>query len=214
MEADVLLRKLARRGADKEKLAAAVLRQPRLLPAVVGGLGADQASVKYGCAKILRIVSERDPARLYPRMKTFVDHLDHDNQILKWNAIIIIGHLAVVDSKGRIDRILNRYLRPISGPALVTASNTISGAANIALAKPRLTDRIVDRLLSVENARFPTIKCRHIAAGRVIDALDRVFEQTKRKERVTRFVKKQLTSPRGATKKRAERFVKKRLRSA
>jgi hypothetical protein len=206
-----LLRRLTRQKVNAEKLAAEVIMQPGSLPEYLEGLGAETAAVKYGCAKVLRIVSEREPAVLYPDIKRFFDLLDSDNQIIKWNAILIIGNLAPVDSKGKITRILGKYLAPIPGPDLITAVNVVVGATTIALAKPRLTDKIVDELLKVARARYRTRECRNVATGHVIEALDQLYEQTKKKETVAGFVKRQRKNPRNATRKKAERFVKRWL---
>ena len=46
------------------------------------------------------------------------------------------GNLSAVDSKNKIDALLDEYLQPISGPVLITAANTINGAGKVAQAKP------------------------------------------------------------------------------
>jgi hypothetical protein len=209
MRGQLLLRKIAAKDSDKEKLAGAVIRQPELLSEVLAGLGSEEAPLKYGCAKIVRLISEREPAVLYPKMEFLVELLDSGNQILKWGAIIAIGNLAAVDSKRKISKILDRYLEPIPGPELITASNVIGGAAKIAVAKPKLTDRIVDDILKVEKARYATPECRNVAMGHAIEALSRLFERATRKDRILRFVQKQTKNTRNATRKKAERFIKK-----
>ena len=209
MHGQLLLRKLSRKDADKQKLAAAVVKQPALVSEILAGLGSDVATVKYGSVKILRIISESDPAILYPKIGFLFDLLDSGNQILKWGGINIIANLASVDSKKKIDNILSRYMAPIAGPELITASNVIGGAAKIALAKPKLTDRVVDEILKVEKARYQTAECRNVALGHAIEALGRLFRQSKRQERILKLVKKQLKNPRNATRKKAEKFVRK-----
>jgi hypothetical protein len=206
-----LRRRLTRKKVNAEKLAAEVIKHPDLLPEFLEGLGADAAAVKYGCAKVLRIVSEREPGVLYPDIKLFFDLLDCDNQIIKWNAILIIGNLACVDSKGKINRILGNYLAPIPGPDLITAANVVAGATKVALAKPRLTDKVVDELLKVSRARYRTRECRNVATGHVIEAMDQLYGQTKKKETVAGFIKRQRKNPRSATRKKAEKFVKRWL---
>jgi hypothetical protein len=114
-----------------------------------------------------------------------------------------------VDSKRKIDKILARYMQPISGPELITAGNVIGGAAKIALAKPKLTDKIVDEILKVERVRYQTPECRNVALGHAIEALGLLFKQSKRQEKILRLAKKQLRNPRNATRKKAEKFIKK-----
>ena len=42
-----------------------------------------------------------------------------------------------------------------------------------------------------------------------IEALGRLFQQSKRQEKIPRLAKKQLKNPRNATRKKAEKFIKK-----
>jgi hypothetical protein len=116
-----LWQRLARKNVNIERLAAEVIRRPEWLGAILSGLGADTARVRFGAAKVLGIVSERGPEVLYPKIAFFIDLLDTDNRIIRWNAILITGNLAAVDSKRKIDKSLDRYLDPIPGPELITA---------------------------------------------------------------------------------------------
>ncbi|MEK7674563.1 MAG: hypothetical protein AAB676_01845 [Verrucomicrobiota bacterium] len=109
---------------------------------LIAGLQADTARVKYGCAKVLRLVSERRPELLYPHFDFFVRLLDHGNKILQWEAVFVLSHLARVDAKDKFDAIFAQYFRPLAGPVMITAANVIRGAARIAPAKPRRADRI------------------------------------------------------------------------
>src|SRR5208283_4925747 len=98
--------------------------------------------------------------------------LDSENNIFKWNAILIIGNLAAADSEDKVGPILDRYLAPVCGPVMITAGNIARGAAKIALARPRFADRIARALLKVERANYQTPECRNVALGRVVESLD------------------------------------------
>ncbi len=205
-----LLQQIALKESDKDAIARKVIEAPKLLPEIIEGLGVDKARVKYGCAKVLRIISDEDPGLLYPRFGLFADLLDSDNNILKWEAIYVIAKLASVDAECRIEAIFERYFAPIAGPVLITAGNVIAGAAKIAKAKLQLTERIVGELLKVENAQYKTSECRNVALGHVIKAFDQFFDQIKAKGPVIAFVRRQLENTRNATRKKAEAFLKKR----
>jgi len=170
------------------------------------GLASPEARTKYGSAKQLCRLSEQDPDLLYPRFDFFVHLLGGEIRILRWNSSRILGHLARVDSEGRIDKLLDRYLAPITGHELIAAANTIQGAADIALAKPHLADRIAREIVKVGRANYATPECRNVAAGHAIQALDRFFEHIQNKKAVLAFVESQLKNSRPATRKKAERF--------
>ena len=135
MSESQLLQQIAKKESDKDAIAAKLIKNPDLLMQIIDGLGADKARVKYGCAKVLRIVSDEAPEVLYPRFAFFANLLNSDNNIFQWEGIYVIANLAAVDTGDRIEAVFERYFAPIPGPALITAANVIGGAAKIASAK-------------------------------------------------------------------------------
>jgi len=131
-----------------------------------------------------------------------------ENGIMQWKAIYVIANLASVDNKKQIEKVFDRYFAPISGPALITAANVVRGGAKIAAAKPQLADRVAKEILKVENARYKTPECRRIALGHAIEAFDHFYAGIKNKKPVIGPVRRQLESPRNATRKKAQRFMK------
>jgi hypothetical protein len=212
MPATPLHPQIARKGSDKKKIARTVIENPELVDDLVQGLGAGEARVKYGCSKVLLLVSEKEPRIIYPRIDLFFDLLDSQNNILRWTAITVIANLASVDKGGKIEEHFDLYFAPIVGPVLITAANVIGGAAKIALAKPHLVEKITRELLRVEKGSYQTVECRRIALGQTVKSLDLYFERIVDKEPVVKLVRKQLRSSRGGTRKAAERFVQRWLR--
>lgn len=209
MPTSYLLQEVSQKETNKEEIVDRVIRNLELLPEIIEGLSTNKARIKYGCAKILRLLSEKRPEILYPRFDFFADLLDSDNNFLKWDAIHVLGNLTAVDSENRFEKVYDRYFAPIPGPVLITATNVISGAAKIALAKPALTERITKEILKVENARYQTDECRNVALGQAINSFDRFFEQIEDEEPVVALVQRQLKNTRNATRKKAEKFMKK-----
>lgn len=209
MSGSKLQQEIGRKETDLEKTVEKVMKKPGLLSEVFEGLGSDKARIKYGCVKVLRLISEKKPEILYPRMDFFSDLLDSDNNFLKWGAIHTIANLAAADSERRFEVIFDKYFAPIPGPELIPAGNVIGGAAKIALAKPELSDRIAKEMLKVEKAKYKTAECRNVAMGHAIKSFDLFFDQIKDKEPVIKLIKKQLKNTRNATRKKAEKFLKK-----
>jgi hypothetical protein len=209
MSGSKLQQEIAKKETDMEKTVAKVIKKPELLSEVFEGLGSDKARIKYGCVKALRLISEKKPEILYPRMDFFSDLLDSDNNFFKWGAIHTIANLAAADSERRFEVIFDKYFAPIPGPELIPAGNVIGGAAKIALAKPELSDRIAKEMLKVEKAKYQTAECRNVAMGHAIKSFDLFFDQIKDKEPVIKLIKKQLKNTRNATRKKAEKFLKK-----
>lgn len=172
------------------------------------GLSSENPRIKYGAAKRLLATAKDDPARLYPEFDLFVELLDGNNRILRWIAIDIIGHLARVDGKKRVDGQLERLIGFLRGGELITANHAISALAAIAQARPEHRERIVGELLKVEGYGFATGECRNIAIGKVILALDTLFGQVEGKAPVLEFVRRQTRNRRNATRRKAEAFLR------
>ena len=214
MKDDSLLQCIATKSSDKEAIAEQIADDPAQIEECIGGLTSRKAPVKFGCGKVLRVVSERHPESLYPHIDTFIKLLDSDNNIMKWEGIHVIGNLACVDKGKKIDAILTRYLKPIKGPIMITAANVIGGAANIAAAKPYLAEKIATELLKVEHAEYATAECRNVALGHTLDAFEIFFDNIKNKQPVIDLVTKQMDNTRNSTRKRAEKLLKKWQRQA
>lgn len=206
---------LEAKGPDKQTLADEAAKNPFLIGSLVSCLSLEKTSVRYGCEKILRLLSEKRPELIYPYFDTFVTLLSSPNSFLKWGAIITIANLTKVDVEGRFDPVLNKYFRPITGPVLITAANIIGHAWKIALARPDLADRIARWVVATEEAVYRhhgevSSECKNIACAHAIDTLDRFYEKVESKKFVMDFVRRQLNNPREAISKKAKAFLKKR----
>jgi hypothetical protein len=181
---------------------------PEQIDALFEGLASPTPRLRYGAAKALKMVSEQAPDLLYPRWDPLLCLLENDNAFLRWGSTQILGNLAAVDREDRLDPVLDRFLAPISGPEMIGAANAIAAAANIALAKPHLAERIVKEILKVERASYRTPECRHVAIGHAITSVDKFMDHVGKRRPVLAFVTRQLDNPRPATRKKAEKFLK------
>ena len=188
--------------------------RPDLVQAAIDGIASPSGRARLGASKVLRDLSEQSPDQLYPHFDFFAGLLGSPNHILKWNATLTLANLAAVDREGRLDRILDAYLAPISGPNMIDAANAIRGAAAIARAKPHLAPRIAARILAVERASYATAECRNVAIGHAIRAFDQIFDTAGGERTVLRFVSRQTENPRPATRAKAQRFLRKRSSGA
>jgi hypothetical protein len=170
-------------------------------------LRTESSSKKFPFANALRRLGERQPRKLYPFFDEIAALRGHPNHIIQWTAIRLTADLAAVDKQHKLDGLLADYLRPIAGPVMITAANTMQGAARIALARPEFRSRIIAALLRVTRARYATTECRHIATGHALTALGTLGHDTLRRADVQRFVRRQLQNPRPATRAKAERLL-------
>lgn len=204
-----IIAKIARKGSDKEKIARKVVAKPALLPELFEGLNSERAAEKFGCAKVLLLLSEMTPEILYPQFDMVAKLLDCENRLLKWGAIQMVANLVRVDAEHKFDALFERYFAAIRGAEMITAANTIRGASTIALSRPDLAGKICAEILNVERAKYQTKECVNIACGYAIDAFGGFFETIENKDAVLKFVKRQMKNTRPAVQKRAVKFLKK-----
>jgi hypothetical protein len=213
MNESAFLRSISSKRFDPAKIAEQAIGYRDLVEKAIEGLGAEKATIKYRCEKILRAISAMQPGILYSRFGLFSALLESDSTFLKWGAIATIANLARADRDNKFEPIFDKYFSAITGPVMITAANTIRGAAKIAAAKPALAGRISKEILKVEGAKYKTPECRNVAIGHAIDSLDQFFALVQDQGSIIRFVERQLRNTRAPVRKRAERFLNKRKNS-
>jgi len=207
MKENSLLNMIARK--ETEDVVEKVIERPELLSELLTGIHSVNPRIRFESVKVLRIISGRKPEMLYAQRELFVNLLDSENNILKWNAMDIIANLTTIDSHNEFDRLFKKFYGLLYEGSLVTAGHVVDNSAKIALSKPKLQEEITKELLKVEKIPLPTEECGNILIGKTINAFQIHYDKIKDKDAVISFVKRQLNNPRNATKAKAEKFVKK-----
>lgn len=202
-----MLGDLNRKQDNSESLARRIVKNPNQLSVVFNGVSSENPRIKFRSAKVLRIISKKNPELLYSKIDFFVDLLGSENNIIKWNAMDTLANLAIVDSN-KFDKIFKKFYGLLYEGSLITASHVVDNSGKIAGAKPNLQSKITNELLKIEKIPLPTEECKNILLGKTIVAFDMYFDQIQNKE-VISFVKRQLTNSRNATKVKAEKFLNK-----
>ena len=179
--------------------------------ALIKDLNSKQAAVKYKAAKTLSRMSEENPEILYPYFETFVKLLDGTNNILKWNAIDIIGNLAAADTEDKFSSLFGKYYGLLVSGSLITAAHVVESSPVIIKYKPELENQITGTLFSVEFVPLPTAECRDILRGKVITAFNKYAKTSKNKNLMLGFAGRLVNKSgiRPATQKKAAAFLKK-----
>lgn len=207
-----LLQNLVNKTMTKQQLFEKVKQNHGLIPNVLDGISSSKPAIRYGCAKVLMDMSEDEPGELYPYMDVFIKMLESKYRILVWNAIITIANLTTVDTEKKFDAVFDKFFDFLNDEYMVTVANIVGNSGMIALAKPYLTQRITDKLLSVEQLSTTphlTEECKRVIAGHAIKTFDTYFQQIEEKEKVISFVKKYINSSRESLRNESVLFLKK-----
>jgi len=204
--------KLNNREYKAEDIAKDLSKDQTMLPEILSAVSSENPNIKFKSAKTLRLVSEKNPEILCPKIDFFINLLDSENNVIKWTAMDIIANLATVDTKNRFDKIFNKYYSLLSAKSMITIGHVIDNSAKIAKAKPSLTKTITKKLLQIEGipTKPPiTEECRNILIGKTIQAFEEYCDQIENKTDIISFTKRQLNNPRNATRTKAQRLLKK-----
>lgn len=188
---------------------------PKLLTALLEIVRSERSAVRYGCTKVLRILSEQQPDIIYPYFDNVASWLQDSNSFVKWDAILILANLAAVDTLNRFDGIYEEYFGLIRNSKMVTAANVAGNAWKIVQAVPAWESDITQRLLEVPQIVYlhhgePSPECNRVMCGHVLDCFNHYFDLSHNQEAMLRFAHTQLNSPRKSVAKKAAQFLKKR----
>jgi hypothetical protein len=191
-----------------EKLASTAVNNPSFVPTLISSLAAKDSS-KYAYAKALSLLSANYPNLLYPHFDYFVSLLNSRYKILKWNAILILANLIIIDVEHKFDGVFDEYYHHLWDGDLITAANIVGASGKIAVARPDLRDKITSEILKVDVIPLPTTECREIARGKALLTFKEYSANLDENKLVNEFIQHCLQSRRPATRKKAEGLLKK-----
>lgn len=193
-----------------ESLAKKAKKDGAFLKVLIDSNESDNAKIKYKSAKVLKRLSEEEPIVLYPFWNHFKKRLSSDNAFLRSDAMFVLGNLASVDSEGRFEKIFNICYKQLDDASMIPAANLAGMSGKIALTKPNLQTKIVNRLISIDSTNHST-ECKSIIKGKAIDSFFQFFDRTSsaNQKKILAFVKKEMKSKRVGTRKKAQRFLRK-----
>lgn len=173
-------------------------------------LNSDDIKAKYAFTKELTQLSSTLPEKLYPYFSEFIRLLDNPNNVIKWLAIDVLGRFSAVDSENKIDdSVLQKLFDLFYNEKMITCNHAIYALGLVAEGKPGYKEKIIQKLLKVQDNDFETDECEAIATGKVLDALTPFFEELKENKSYIDFVKFATKSQRSSTRKKAEELLKK-----
>lgn len=186
---------------------------PQLLNMLFEIVRSEHSALRYSCSKVLRILSEQQPDKIYPYFGDAANWLQNPNSFIKWDGIQILANLAAVDTQHRFASVYEEYFGLIRDSKMVTAANVAGNAWKIVQAVPAWENDITQRLLEVPQIVYlhhgePSPECNRVMCGHVLDCFDRYFDLSKHQQAMLAFAHSQLNSSRKSVAKKAARFLK------
>jgi len=184
-----------------------LLKNKNLISEYLDGLTFKHQVYVENCFKVLNIVSMNNPYFLYPHWDFFVNHMKSENNYHITEAIIIIANLTAVDQQKKFEIIFDEFFEKLKTDKTIVPIYLLKYSSRIVNHKPELEDRITNILLDIE--QIHPGKQIELVKSAVIESFSEYFNESKNKEKIMDFVKKQLYSSSPKTKKTAKEFLDK-----
>jgi len=179
-----------------------------ILNEILQGLKSKNEFFRYNCHKVIFQISKTHSQLLYPKWDYFFDLLESSNAYHRMSAINIISHLTYADTGKKFDRVFDRYFQFLDDKSMIVARYLAISAGIIAINKPYLAEKIIQKLLEIENTHHEEER-KDLIKHDIIQSISVLFDQMAEKEKIISFVEKQLNSSSAKTRKAAKAFLNK-----
>jgi hypothetical protein len=198
---------LNNKSINIKAVAKKALKDDKLLAELLDNLWSKNETIRYNSHKVLCLISQEHPRILYPQWDYFAQFLKSDNTYHKLSAIHILANLIKADTKGKFEKMFDRFYGLLDDKSFITAAYLAGASGKIARAKPKLQAKITNRLLSIDKTHHQQER-KDLVKASVIEAFEEYFEQTRNKKVILEFVEKQLNCESPKTRKTAKEFFK------
>jgi hypothetical protein len=198
---------LDKKDVDIKELAQKALTDNVLIHELLNGIVSKDNTTRSNSFNVLQIVSAEKPEILYPQWDYFHKMLISKNNYHKYIAIYILADLTRVDKENKFEDIFEDYYGILAGDKIMTASHVALNSSKIALNKPELQSKILDRLLDIDNIHQG--RQNELLKSYVIEALRKMYPEIRDKERVANFIEDQMDSSSPKTRDLAACFLDK-----
>jgi hypothetical protein len=178
-----------------------------IIKQAINDLDTNSEKFRNKAFNILLPISENNPELLYSEWHRILSILNKKEVSNKYVAIPLLANMISVDKDNKFEKIFDEFYELLNHESPVVSPHIAGQSGKILKAKPYLQEKILEKLLSTDEKS----QCRYkeLLKSYVIDALDNCYNEIENKDKIIRFVEKQIYSESPKTKKRAREFLKK-----
>ena len=191
-----------------EKIVKKVMEENSYLSNILQGVLSKDDSERYPNAIALELLSEKNPELLYPHWDFFADLLKSKNAYHRIIAVTTISNLTLIDNDEKFEDIFDEYFRLLDDKSVIVTRKLTIYVGRVTKAKPLLRVKMKDILLSIDDTQHSTSR-KDLIKGDIVESLSEFFEYIEDKDKIIKFVKKQLSSSSPSTIKKAKEFLSK-----
>lgn len=198
---------LNKKNIDIKAVAKKALKDDKLLADLLENLWSKNENIRYNSHKVLYLITEENPQKLYPQWDYLVKFLDSDNTYHKLSAVHLLANPTKVDKGNKFEKVFEKFYGLLDDKSFITAAYVCSASGKIAKAKPKLQTKITNRLLKIDKTHHQQER-KDLVKAAIIEAFEEYFDQSRSRKRIIEFVKQQLNCQSPKTRKKAKEFLK------
>ena len=146
-----------------------------VVAAIKAELAGEDKKVRNVAVKTLGHLAGHRPEWLVGELDFFLAMLNSDENIWKWAAMDVVGHLAGLDGGKKIgDGVIKVLTAGLHDEAMVTAAHGIDNLVRIAMMRTAFHSQALAELFRVESIPRRA-SCREVLLGKVADGLGRLL---------------------------------------
>lgn len=191
-----------------EDLAVEASKSEKILDDLLALIHEKKEKIRFNSYETLRIVSETNPEKLYPRWQKMEDLLTQKNNYLKFIGINLLGNLVAADTKGLFETCFEKFFGILKEEVTIAPVYVVRNSWKIVKAKPHLENQITDMLLRLD--KIHPGKQIAMIKGEAIATFDKYFDLSSNQKDIIKFVTDQLENPSPKARKLAKEFLLRR----
>ena len=195
-----------KKGEHLDQVKESAIADTEILSEILQGLKSKNEIFRYNCHKVIFQISKAHPQLLYSKWDYFFDLLESPNAYHRMSAINIISYLTSADTGRKFDPVFDRYFQLLDDKSMIVARYLALSTGIIAKNKPYLVEKIIEKLLGIENTHHKEER-KDLIKHDIIQFFSLLFDQITEKEKILSFVEKQLNSSSPKTRKAAKVFL-------
>ena len=195
-----------------EEFAVEASKSEKILDDLLALIHEKKEKIRFNSYETLRVISETNPEKLYPKWHELEDLLVNQNNYLKFIGINLLGNLVAVDTEGLFENCFEKYFGILKENVTIAPAYVVRNSRKIVKAKPQLEPRITAILLRLDEIH-PGKQIAMIKAE-AIETFDHYFDLSSNKEGIMKFINDQLESPSPKARKLAKGFLGKWIKSS
>ncbi len=170
---------------------------------IIDGLGADVRKVQNGCAELASLLSEDQPALVYPHLDLFAANLKAKEPILRWEAACTLGNLSTVDERRALPDSIAWISRNLDHKSIVLQGHSVRALAKIGGAYPEHAPGILASLTGAAE-HFPRNRI-----GFIVEAMEYLLVHQALLTDIEAFVRPLSDSPIKVVARKANKILNK-----